>query len=88
MTVTTRAKRRRVQMEINADLQAELAEVVAVQAQAADTAADENVAYIRYGRWRPDGTRSYDGVYKNGFGFKSDGYPARTNPRPSSTVHK
>jgi hypothetical protein len=36
MTVTTRAKSRRVQMEINADLQAELAEVVAVQAQAAD----------------------------------------------------
>jgi hypothetical protein len=60
------------------------AEVVAVQAQATDTAADESITYINYAARRPDGTRSYYGAYKNGFGFKSDGYPDRMNPRKHS----
>jgi hypothetical protein len=57
------------------------AEVVVVQAQAKDTAADRSIDYITYGPWRPDGTRSSYGLYNTGFWFKSDGYPARMKPR-------
>jgi hypothetical protein len=137
MTVTTRAtstKRRRLQMQTNAELQAEVTalrtqlaartskmnaeladanarlnaslpekvreppppEVVAVQAEATDAAADidlahvtygpwrpadKDLAYITYGPWRPDGTRSSHGMYSSGSRFKSDGYRVRMVPR-------
>jgi hypothetical protein len=108
MTVTTRAtstKRRRLQMQTNAELQAEVTalrtqlaartskmnaeladanarlnaslpkkvrepppppEVVAVQAEATDAAADIDLAHVTYGPWRPDGTRSSHGRYRFG----------------------
>jgi hypothetical protein len=53
------------------------AEVIAVQAQTTDAVADKGFAYITYGSWRPDGTRSSHGMYRNGSRFKSDGYPVR-----------
>jgi hypothetical protein len=60
-------------------------EVIVVQAQATDIAADAVIAYkpptITYGPWRPDGTRSSFGRHQNGARFKSDGYPPRMLPR-------
>jgi hypothetical protein len=82
-----------VQAGANARLNASLpkkvreppAEVVVVQAEATDAAADKDLAYITYGPWRPDDTRSSHGRYRfespgnyvYGGRFKSDGYPVR-----------